>query len=82
MKSLVAKETLHISCGAVDYVSISFCLLIIHRRRPIGLGRRESSAKFDPSPPQPYTDENRQFAPLLIIECRGLEFVGFDPQVK
>lgn len=46
------------------------------------LGKRESSAKFDPSPPRPYTDENCQFTPMLIIECRGLEFVGFDPQVR
>lgn len=45
-----------------------------------GSCKRESSAKFDPSPSQPYTDENCQFAPLLVIECRGLEFVGFDPQ--
>ncbi len=45
------------------------------------VGKRESSAKFDPSPPTPYSAENAQFAPLLKIECRGLEFVGFDPSV-
>jgi hypothetical protein len=41
------------------------------------------SAKFEKaSPPQPYTAEaNGQFAPLVVIECRGLEFVGFDPSV-
>ncbi|KAI0080308.1 DUF866-domain-containing protein [Panus rudis PR-1116 ss-1] len=44
--------------------------------------KRESSAKFESnSPVQPYTAEaNGQFAPLLTIECRGLEFVGFDPK--
>ncbi|RDB28559.1 hypothetical protein Hypma_015615 [Hypsizygus marmoreus] len=45
-----------------------------------GMCRRESSAKFEPTSPQPYTSENGQFAPLLVIECRGLEFVGFDPR--
>ncbi|KIY50554.1 DUF866-domain-containing protein [Fistulina hepatica ATCC 64428] len=39
----------------------------------------ESSAKFETSPVTPYSDENVQFAPLLIIECRGLEFTDFDP---
>ena len=29
----------------------------------------------------PYNEENEQFAPLLVIECRGLEFTGFDPTV-
>jgi len=43
--------------------------------------KRESSAKFDTSPVRPYSSEaNGQFAPLLVIECRGLEFTGFDPQ--
>jgi hypothetical protein len=48
-----------------------------------GTCKRESSAKFEKaSPPQPYkADANGQFAPLVIIECRGLEFVGFDPKV-
>lgn len=45
--------------------------------------KRESSAKFEAaSPPKPYSaDANGQFAPLVTIECRGLEFVGFDPRV-
>lgn len=48
-----------------------------------GTCKRESSAKFDKSfAPKPYTAEaNGQFAPLVVIECRGLEFVGFDPKV-
>ncbi|KAE9408187.1 DUF866-domain-containing protein [Gymnopus androsaceus JB14] len=46
-----------------------------------GLCKRESSAKFDPtSPPKPYSAENGQLAPFLKIECRGLEFIGFDPR--
>ncbi|KZT75116.1 DUF866-domain-containing protein [Daedalea quercina L-15889] len=47
-----------------------------------GLCKRESSAKFDPSfKPQSYSaDVNGQFAPFLTIDCRGLEFVGFDPR--
>ena len=49
-----------------------------------GLCKRESSAKFEPGEkPQPYTvDANGQFAPFLTIDCRGLEFVGFDPKVN
>jgi len=43
--------------------------------------KRESSAKFDPEPARPYpADANGQFAPLLTLDCRGLEFVGFDPR--
>lgn len=47
-----------------------------------GSCKRESSAKFDEkSPTIPYSaDANGQFAPILTIECRGLEFVGFDPR--
>jgi len=47
-----------------------------------GTCKRESSAKFEPDfPPQPYPSEaNGQFAPLVAIDCRGLEFVGFDPR--
>lgn len=43
--------------------------------------KRESSAKFeDKSPTLSYSaDHNGQFAPFLTIDCRGLEFVGFDP---
>jgi hypothetical protein len=43
-------------------------------------GKRESSAKFEPSI-VPYSNENGQFAPLLVLDCRGLEFTGFDPRV-
>ncbi|KIM26063.1 hypothetical protein M408DRAFT_199463 [Serendipita vermifera MAFF 305830] len=44
--------------------------------------RRESSAKFETASPfTPYVaDSSGQFAPILVIECRGLEFIGFDPQ--
>ncbi|KAI9060576.1 DUF866-domain-containing protein [Trametes sanguinea] len=47
-----------------------------------GLCKRESSAKFDPGEkPKPYSaDANGQFASFLTIDCRGLEFVGFDPR--
>ncbi|EPT04023.1 hypothetical protein FOMPIDRAFT_1028349 [Fomitopsis schrenkii] len=47
-----------------------------------GLCKRESSAKFDPGfKPQPYSaDANGQFASFLTVDCRGLEFVGFDPR--
>ncbi|RDX50454.1 DUF866-domain-containing protein [Polyporus arcularius HHB13444] len=47
-----------------------------------GLCKRESSAKFEPGEkPKPYTaDSNGQFAPFLTIDCRGLEFTGFDPK--
>lgn len=49
-----------------------------------GLCKRESSAKFEEkSPPQAYSaDANGQFAPLVTVDCRGLEFTGFDPRVK
>ncbi|KZT08958.1 DUF866-domain-containing protein [Laetiporus sulphureus 93-53] len=50
-----------------------------------GLCKRESFAKSDPgSAPLPYSaDANGQyqFAQFLTIDCRGLEFVGFDPRV-
>ncbi|KAJ6621647.1 hypothetical protein B0H10DRAFT_2163008 [Mycena sp. CBHHK59/15] len=43
--------------------------------------KRDSSAKFDASYTlQSYKAENGQWGPLLQIECRGLEFVGFDPR--
>ncbi|KAF9015068.1 hypothetical protein BDQ17DRAFT_13321 [Cyathus striatus] len=46
-----------------------------------GLCKRESSAKFElATPVQPYTSANTQFQPLLVVECRGLEFTGFDPR--
>jgi len=44
-----------------------------------GLCKRESSAKFE-STITPYKSENAQFEPLLVIECRGLEFTDFDPR--
>ncbi|EGO05227.1 hypothetical protein SERLA73DRAFT_100938 [Serpula lacrymans var. lacrymans S7.3] len=47
-----------------------------------GSCKRESSAKFEPSPTLPYSaDANGQFSPFLTIECRGLEFIGFDPKL-
>jgi Eukaryotic protein of unknown function (DUF866) len=46
------------------------------------LGKRESSAKFEPTAMTPYTSANAQFEPLLVIECRGLEFTDFDPRVR
>ncbi|EAU93199.2 hypothetical protein CC1G_10267 [Coprinopsis cinerea okayama7 len=46
-----------------------------------GLCKRESSAKFDTSVPvKAYTSANEQLQPLLVVECRGLEFTGFDPK--
>lgn len=45
-----------------------------------GSCKRESSAKFDASKSTPYKAENGQYGPLLTIECRGLEFIGFDPR--
>ncbi|KAF9479696.1 DUF866-domain-containing protein, partial [Pholiota conissans] len=45
-----------------------------------GLCKRESSAKFESTAITPYGSENAQFRPLLIIECRGLEFTDFDPR--
>jgi len=45
-----------------------------------GLCKRESSAKFESTAITPYKSENAQFEPLLVIECRGLEFTGFDPR--
>jgi len=43
--------------------------------------KREHSATFDKADPTPYSaDNNGQFAPLVMIECRGLEFTDFDPQ--
>ncbi|KAF9270168.1 DUF866-domain-containing protein [Marasmius fiardii PR-910] len=45
------------------------------------LCKRESSAKFDLSKTQPYTEEHSgKFAPFLKIECRGLEFTDFVPR--
>lgn len=49
-----------------------------------GLCKRESSAKFEPGEkPKPYSaDANGQFLPFLTLDCRGLEFIGFDPRVR
>ncbi|KAG8856578.1 hypothetical protein FRB96_006338 [Tulasnella sp. 330] len=52
-----------------------------------GSCKRESSAKFDKfdnkSPhTKPYelsSSEKQEFSPLVVIECRGLEFMDFDP---
>lgn len=46
--------------------------------------KRESSAKFEEkSPTLPYSaDSNGQLAPFLTVDCRGLEFIGFDPRVS
>ena len=49
---------------------------------PLLTGKRESSAKFDLSVPlKPYVSENAEYEQLLVIECRGLEFIDFDPKV-
>jgi len=47
-----------------------------------GFCKRESSAKFEAAfPPQPYQAESSgQFAPLVTLDCRGLEFTGFQPR--
>ncbi|RHZ56357.1 hypothetical protein Glove_402g30 [Diversispora epigaea] len=43
--------------------------------------KREGFAQIDPNSINPYTIENNeQFSPIVIIECRGLEFVDFDPR--
>jgi len=44
--------------------------------------KRESSAKFDPAfPTKTYSAEsNEQLAPFVILDCRGLEFIGFEPR--
>jgi hypothetical protein len=48
-----------------------------------GLCRREASARFEPSfPTKPYSSENEQLEPFLTMDCRNLEFIGFDPRVR
>ncbi|KAH0838239.1 DUF866-domain-containing protein, partial [Lanmaoa asiatica] len=44
--------------------------------------KHENSAKFDTSIPVcPYTvDHSGAFSRILVVECRGLEFIGFDPR--
>jgi hypothetical protein len=46
--------------------------------------KRESSAKFDTAyRTQPYSaDSNGQFAPFVVLDCRGLEFIGFEARVS
>jgi hypothetical protein len=43
--------------------------------------KRESSASIVGGFQKYSADKNGQLAPLLTAECRGLEFVGFDPKV-
>lgn len=51
--------------------------------------KRESSAKFDKfndsktqiKPYQIATDKGQEFKPIAVLDCRGLEFVDFDPRV-
>jgi len=45
--------------------------------------KRESSAKFEATSSLAYRAEHsdsHDFAPLAILDCRGLEFTGFHPQ--
>jgi len=45
-----------------------------------GLCKREASARFEPSfPTRTYSAENGQLAPFITLDCRNLEFIGFDP---
>ena len=78
VKFPVARETLPTLSGSVECVSPSLLLRIMLK----AVGKRESSAKFDLAKPTPYNAENGQFAPLVKVECRGLEFIGFDPRVS
>ncbi|CAG8580186.1 23656_t:CDS:2 [Cetraspora pellucida] len=44
--------------------------------------KREGYAQFDNTSIKPYTIENSgQFSQIVIIDCRGLEFVDFDPRI-
>ncbi|KAF8587316.1 DUF866-domain-containing protein [Ramaria rubella] len=47
-----------------------------------GFCKRESSAKFEAaSPVQAYNAESSgKFAPFVTLDCRGLEFTGFEPR--
>lgn len=81
-----ARTPKHISSGGADCVS--YISLTRKKERlsppdsPALSGKRESWAKFElSSPVEAYSPEAREFKPLLIVECRGLEFIGFDPQV-
>jgi hypothetical protein len=47
-----------------------------------GFCKREASAKFEPGfQTKLYLSENRQFEPFLTMDCRNLEFTGFEPKV-
>src|SRR5580692_7587891 len=68
-------------CLALWTVSVIPTVKPLADMTPTILGKRESSAKFDTSiPVNPYSSENGQFEPLLVIECRGLELIDFDPK--
>ncbi|EJD03985.1 DUF866-domain-containing protein, partial [Fomitiporia mediterranea MF3/22] len=44
------------------------------------LCKRESSARFEPQPLKPYSAESSgSLTPFLTLDCRGLEFIGFNP---
>lgn len=75
-RCLVAKVALRTLYGAV--VSSNFPSLTELEQGIIkGFCKRESSAKFEAASfAQPYTAEsNGQWAPLVTVDCRGLEFV-------
>ena len=80
---MAEKEALPILYGGVDCVrSPSTYLQMPLTVSVLYSGKRESSAKFESTAITPYTSQNAQFEPLLVIECRGLEFIGFDPRVR
>lgn len=81
MKFLVAKEAQQILFGAVERVR-DVCYFDTEYASFRQTGKRESSAKFETSAITPYIAENGQYGPLLVLECRGLEFTGFDPKVR
>lgn len=77
------KEALPTLYGGVDCVrSLSTYRHMLLTVSVLYLGKRESSAKFESTAITPYTSQNAQFEPLLVIECRGLEFTDFDPRVR
>lgn len=46
-----------------------------------GTCKREASARFESAfPTKPYSSENGQLEPFLTLDCRNLEFIGFDPR--
>lgn len=46
-----------------------------------GLCKREANAKFEQNfQTRPYSSGNEQLEPFLTLDCRNLEFVGFDPK--